>query len=118
MITNYMVLFCVLLMTVSCGARQQYDITIENVGDETIDDAHVIFEGFYSIGGIIPPGREATNLRPNHRLPEVVLVQWQTEDYVLHKKIIKIDLPPKFKGDIRFKIGAQEKVTVQYIPWD
>ncbi|MDD4870754.1 MAG: hypothetical protein PHR77_09360 [Kiritimatiellae bacterium] len=110
------VLFGVLLIG---GCRvEDYNVIIKNVGKRTIDDAHVIYGEFRSIGGILPSGIYAGHGHPEYPIPEKATVEWRTEDGQMHRKDVDVKklIPKRFRGDIQFEIADDNTVTVRVIP--
>jgi len=109
---------CILSLCAGCSQLDEYDILIKNVGSKGIDDAHVCFGEFRSIGGILSPGRGKLHGNPEHPIPEKATVEWRTEDGVMHREEVEVlkHIPKGFRGDIQFEIDDDNSVTVRVIP--
>jgi len=111
LISSALVLF---VLISGCVNRSSYNIVLKNSGGSEINDAHVSYGDFTSVGGILSSGIEATHLHPDAPIPAHATVQWRTADGVLHKQDVdvKSKLPPHFSGDIYFVIDSTNNVTV------
>lgn len=100
-----------------CGV-EDYNVVIKNVGTRTIDDAHVLYGQFRSIGGILPPGIYAGHGHPEYSIPSKATVEWRTEDGVMHRQDVEVKsrIPKGFHGDIQFEISDNNTVTISVIP--
>lgn len=105
------------LLTGGCGV-EDYNVVIKNVGRRTIDDAHVMYGQFRSVGGILPSGIYAGHGHPDYPIPSTATVEWRTEDGVMHKKDVDVKklVPKGFRGDIQFEIADDDTVNVRVIP--
>ncbi len=97
---------------------EDYNVVIKNVGKLSINDAHVLYGSFRSVGGIISPGSEAGHGNPEYRIPGVATVEWRTADGKTHRKDVEVKklVPKGFHGDIQFEIADDDTVTVRVIP--
>ena len=110
------VLFSVLLLG---GCRvEDYNVVIKNVGKSTIDDAHVIYGEFRSVGGILPSNIWSKHMHPDAPIPSTATVEWRTEDGQMHRQDVEVKklIPKGFRGDIQFEIADDNTVTVRVIP--
>lgn len=99
----------------TCGdSVGSYDIELHNGTKQLIDDAHVSFGKFKSIGGSIPPGISKQHMEVNRTLPDTATVEWRTADGVLHHKdvALKSAVGEHFSGVINVEIGDNEQVRV------
>jgi len=101
-----------------CTPMDDYNVVIKNVGGKTIDDAHVLYGEFRSVGGILPPDIWSKHMLPDHPIPEKAMVEWRTEDGVMHREEVEVlkHIPKGFRGDIQFEIDDDNSVTVRVIP--
>jgi len=116
---NRLLVISVLAAAISgCRTTSDYNVSIRNVGGSVINDAHVSYSDFQSVGGIIVPGGGCKHLFPDHPIPETATVEWRTEDGVMHREEVEVlKLVPKgFRGDIQFEIDDDNSVTVRLIP--
>jgi len=113
--TTKVALLLILCSIFGCNSDADYKITISNISDATIEEAHVVYGSFKSAGGVIPSGDYATHLFPDVPIPETAIVQWRTQDGVMHKKSmgLKTVLPKKFSGELKFEIDNENNVTLQ-----
>ncbi len=111
------VLACFLLMIGGCGV-EDYNVVIKNIGKQTINDAHVKYDEFRSVGGVLPSGIYAGHGNPEYPIPETATVEWRTEDGVMHRQEVAVKklVPKGFRGDIQFEIADDNTVTVRVIP--
>src|SRR5438105_4977490 len=65
-----------LVTGVGC-ATVEYAVEILNDTGVMIDDAHVTFEGFQSVGGSMPNGISKMHMGISREIPEAVQVQWR-----------------------------------------
>ena len=114
------ILLLFLFSLTCCSSGQDYMVSIVNLSASTINDAHVIYDGFVSVGGVIPTGGVSSHLSPEVPIPIKAIVQWRTQDGELHKKeaevkklIQKID-----RVEIIFEIADNNQVTVKIEPWE
>ena len=109
--------FIIVLSIIGCSLPQEYDVSIKNVGNDVIYDAHVFYGDFRSVGGVIPPGIRSVHMKPGHPIPEKAIVQWRSKDNVLKEKqvFIKKLTPKDFDGEIRFEIGNDNNVEILFI---
>jgi len=97
---------------------EDYNVVIKNVGKRTIDDAHVVYGEFRSIGGIIIPRSEKGHGNPDYPIPETATVEWRTDDGQMHHTEVEVKrlVPKGFRGDIVFEISDDNNVTVSVVP--
>ena len=94
-----------------------YDVSIKNISKLVLDDAHVSYDNFYSIGGVLPPGIEKIHGNPNYPIPDKATVEWRTKDGIFHKKEIDLTRISKdFSGEIRFEIDDSNNVAIRAVP--
>lgn len=100
-----------------CGV-EDYNVVIKNVGERRIENAHVVYGEFRSIGGVIIPGSQKGHGHPEYPIPETATVEWRTEDGVMHRQDVQVKtlVPKRFRGDIQFEIADDDTVTVRVIP--
>ncbi len=97
---------------------EDYNVVIKNVGKQGIEDAHVTYGQFRSVGGVLSPGLYAGHGHPEYPIPTVATVEWRTADGQLHHKDVEVKklVPKRFRGDIQFEISDDDAVTVRIIP--
>jgi hypothetical protein len=103
-----------LLIANSCATTTRYSISVVNSTSEKIEDAHVYYDGFRSIGGSLTPGQRKSHVFVPKPVPAVAIVEWRTTDGHLHRKSVAVKkiLPRNFRGDIYFEIVAADEVRV------
>jgi hypothetical protein len=113
------VLVVIILNLMGCASEQKYMVSIVNSSKSTIDDAHVLYDGFESVGGVISPGGISRHLYPEVQIPVKAIVQWRTHDDKLHEKEVEVRklVPEKIKVEIIFEITAENEVVVRSKPW-
>ena len=112
-----------LILWITCAGGTEYSVILRNTTSQMIDDGHVSYGAFKSIGGVIPPGafkEHSGILRSVRPIPEEATVQWRTADGVMHSKTVAVRsaLPADFSGSINFDIGEDEHVRVWSRPKD
>jgi hypothetical protein len=114
---SLMSLFLAAVVVGGCGV-EDYNVIVKNVGNRTIDDAHVVYGEFRSIGGIIIPRSEKGHGHPQYPIPTTATVEWRTEDGQMHRKEVEVKslVPKSFSGDIVFEIDDGNNVTVRTVP--
>jgi hypothetical protein len=108
-----------LVGTLAVGCRvEDYNIVIKNVGARKIDNAHVIYGKFCSVGGVLPPDIWSKHMQPEYHIPATATVEWRTEDGLMHRKDVDVKklVPKGFHGDIQFEIADDNTVTVRVTP--
>lgn len=105
------------LVAGGCGV-EDYNVVVKNVGQRTIDDAHVTYGQFRSVGGILPSGIYAGHGHPEYPIPATATVEWRTEDGMMHHQDLEVKklVPKGFRGDIEFEIADDDTVTVRVVP--
>lgn len=105
------------LLVAGCGI-EDYNIVIKNTGSRRIDRACVMFGGFRSVGGLLPPDIWSKHMRPDRPIPDIATVEWRTDDGVLHRQDVEVRkiLPRRFRGDIQFEIDDSNNVSIRVIP--
>jgi len=118
------VISCVLLFASIFGCKTipvqdySYSIVIKNIGNIELNDVHVFYGNFESVGGVFSPYARSRHSHPGYPLPEKATVQWRTPDGILHKQMVEVkkNVPVNFKGDIQFEINHKNEVAVKFIP--
>ena len=89
-------------------------VVLNNTGKQELNDAHVSYGEFESVGGVLVPGAVAGHGGISHPLPERATVQWRTPDGTLHSKEVAVrsQLPKGFRGEVWFQIDDSSGVTV------
>jgi len=105
------------LLTGGCGV-EDYNVVIKNVGKRKVDNAHVVYGDFRSVGGILPPNIDSMHMQPDRPIPTTATVEWRREDGQMHRKEVEVKklVPRRFRGDIQFEIADDNTVTVRVIP--
>jgi hypothetical protein len=96
---------------------EDYNVVIKNVGKLDIEDAHVTYGQFRSVGGFLPAGLYAGHGHPDQPIPNRATVEWRTLDGQMHRKDVEVKelVPKRFRGDIQFEIADDETVTVRFV---
>jgi hypothetical protein len=111
----------ILFMT-GCQTMSQtptYSVVIVNGTTNTIDNAHVRFGQFESIGGYLRPGIKKTHSFVPIPPPEKALVVWTSQDGKSHEETVEVlkILPKDFNDeDIIFTIQEDGNVAVTNKP--
>lgn len=109
----------VLVSALAVGCRvEDYNIVIKNVGQRRIENAHVVYGQFSSVGGVLSPGIYVGHGHPDFPVPAIAMVEWRTEDGLMHRKDVEVKklVPKGFHGDIQFEIADDNTVTVRVVP--
>ena len=101
-----------LLLLSLCASGPQYDIEIKNSTGRFIQDAHVRFDGFESIGGTLAPDAKKVHGGIRRPLPAVVDVVWASDTGERHDVRVAVNLPAHFIGVVAFEIAADNSVAV------
>jgi hypothetical protein len=109
---------CLTLSMTSAGCASlgpSYSITIQNSTGVRIDDAHVSWDSFKSVGGSFNPGVHKAHRFITVPLPLRVAVRWRTQDGVDHWQEVDVpkDLPRPFKGTLRFELLEEGRVELR-----
>ena len=119
---NIFLLLQLILFMTGCQTMSQtptYSVVLINGTSNTIDDAHVRFGQFESVGGYLRPGIKSTHRFVPLPPPEKALVVWKSQDGVSHEKTVEVlkTLPKDFNDeDIIFTILEDDNVTVTNKP--
>jgi hypothetical protein len=92
-----------LVVCPGCAPALEYDIELANDTGAPIDDAHVVFEGFQSVGGSIPPAISKVHMAVTHEMPDTVEVQWrpfETPEASLRR--VHVPIPPAVRDHLTF----------------
>jgi hypothetical protein len=119
-IFNKTILFFIALISLSsCSTQQEYMLSISNSSGFEIDNAHILYDDFTSVGGVIPPGGIASHLYPDRPIPIKAKVQWRTHNGDMHSKTVEVKKLTKNKGKIEiiFEIDDNNDVSVLVKPW-
>lgn len=114
--TTLVIFALALCWTLCCAAlRPPYAILIENSTGQLIDDAHVYWEGFKSVGGAMSPGADAGHAFIRSPLPPRVMVRWRTPDGVTHREEVEIPegVRRRFRGTLHFELFPDGHVEVR-----
>ena len=95
--------------------RPSYTVVIENSTGEEIRDAHVSWDGFESVGGVMGPGSRASHAFVDLTVPGRAWVRWRTADGVAHRELVEVPayVPRRFEGDLIFGIFRDGRVEVR-----
>jgi hypothetical protein len=112
-ILKYLLATLLSLPTLGCYG-ESYSVSVRNMTQATITDAHVSFDGFRSIGGTVDPGIYKSNVDVQRPIPEEATVEWRTSDNVSHRRVVKVRsaVPARFRGEIFFEIMPDGTVKV------
>ena len=96
-----------------------YSVVIVNGTTNVIDDSHVRFGTFESVGGYLRPGKKATHNFVPVPIPEIASVVWKTPNGESHVKEVQVKtvLPKSFRGKIIFTIQSNGNVRVTNEPF-
>lgn len=100
------------LLIVSVGCAREYGIAIRNMTPQVITDAHVTFDGFKSVGGVLDPGIYAVTYETG-QIPTSAKVEWRTHDGQLHSQVVPVSVPSNFAGRIFFEIMPNQTIRVR-----
>lgn len=105
------VLICIALAT-QC-ARREYGVAIRNMTTNDIEEAHVTFDGFRSVGGGIEPGLYVVHMDVGRPVPESAVVEWKAGGTRRSQTVrVRDVVPSHFHGDIYFDIMPDGSVHV------
>lgn len=102
-----------LLVFISLACAKEYGIAVRNMTPNVITEAHVTFDGFKSIGGVLDPGIYAVTYETARPIPQSATVEWRTHDGHLHSRVVAIDVPSGFGDRIFFEIMPDQTVRVR-----
>ncbi|MGI6495538.1 MAG: hypothetical protein ACOX5G_05535 [Kiritimatiellia bacterium] len=80
----------IMMLALGGCMTQDYAVGIRNKTENMIYKAHVSYDGFQSVGGMIGAGRASVHHSPEVPIPEVAQVEWQTEDGVFHRRNVEV----------------------------
>jgi hypothetical protein len=96
-------------------ASVQYAVVLRNSTSEELDEVHVSYGDFRSIGGVLPPGIEKGEGGVPVPIPDRALVTWRDAQGKLHSVAVPVKsvLPGAFRsGEIYFDIQPDGSVLV------
>jgi hypothetical protein len=97
-----------------------FEVVILNSGDQEIEDAHVEFDDFVSVGGIIVPRALTAHVVRQTPIPESALVRWKSLDGKSYKRIVEVrsKVPEAFRsgGSLVFEIDGENRVVFRTEP--
>lgn len=107
-------LFAVILLVASTRCTSNdYGVAIRNMTTSDIEEAHVSFDGFRSVGGGIEPGLYVVHMEVGRPIPESAVVEWKTGGSQKSQTVrVRDVVPSRFHGDIYFDIMPDGSVQV------
>ncbi len=106
---RYLIAFLIVL--VACGASE-FDLTLENGTSGPIDDAHVRFNGFTSLGGSFNSGIRKTHGGINRPLPAEITVEWRSAEGQSYSRQISVPENVRSACEVLVRINQDGSVTV------
>mgnify|MGYP000120737298 CR=1 FL=1 len=100
-----------LLVLFACGASE-FDLTLENGTSAPIDDAHVRFNGFTSLGGAFDSGIRKTQGGIIPSLPAEITVEWRNAEGKPYSRRITVPEDVRSASDVLVRINQDGSVTV------
>ncbi|MGI6495539.1 MAG: hypothetical protein ACOX5G_05540 [Kiritimatiellia bacterium] len=96
----------IMMLALGGCMTRDYAVGIRNRTENMIYKAHVSYDGFQSVGGMIGAGCDSVHLSPEVPIPKIAQVEWQTEDGVFHRRNVEVkkNMPRGFKGYLMFEI--------------
>ena len=96
----------IMMLALGGCMTQDYAVGIRNRTENMIYKAHVSYDGFHSVGGVIGAGCDSLHLSPEVPIPKVAQVEWQTENGVFHRQNVEVkkNMPRGFQGYLMFEI--------------
>lgn len=90
----------------------ELDLTLVNATPGFIQDAHVEFDGFRSIGGSFSPGISKTHGGIRRRLPEQVRVTWRDAEGNPFAREVTIPAEARRAREVEVRINGDGSVAV------
>lgn len=91
-----------------------YGVAVRNLTAQELAEASVNFDGFSSIGGVLPSGIYKITYDVGRPIPDRATVRWRSPDGALQTRIVKVRdvVPRNYGGRIFFEIMPDGNVRV------
>ena len=100
-----------LIVVFACGTPG-FDLTLENGTAGPIDDAHVRFNGFTSLGGSFNSGIRKAHGGINRTLPAEISVEWRNAEGQHFSRRITVPEDVRSAPEVLVRINQDGSVTV------
>ena len=119
-ILSYIFLLTSALLIISCSKTIDYNWVIYNSGKTKINNAHISYNKFKSVGGIVIPDSTKTHMINNRKIPEMVSIKWISKsgkEYIKNLKLTeKIPTNIKSGSSLVFEINNKNEVKFYVKP--
>lgn len=111
----------VFLLFALAGCSSEYNIVLLNRTSERVYEAHVAYDDFESVGGLIGAGGGAAHNLPHVPIPKTAAVSWRSENGTKNSRTVEVraHLPRSFRkgGDLIFTIRSDGEVDFLAETW-
>lgn len=103
-----------MLALAAIGCAPPFDIVLLNSGTRNVSGAHVSFNGFQSLGGVLVPNAEKVHGGVNERVPEMAALEWIDSSGRSHTTSLTVPPRPSGEKGLVFEISDSNDPRVYW----